>query len=97
MGWEREWGLGSVARVMESLFFYSREAVCSHLRAALKPSPLPPGWWVPPLVGVFPDPGVFSAYSWEGAGGGCSLLLPHGPRALRLLHREDRLLGLAGQ
>lgn len=38
-----------------------------------------------------------SSCSWEGAGGGRSLVLPHGSRALRPLHREDRPSGLAGQ
>ena len=52
---------------------------------------------VGPHVGVFRDRGLFSSCSWEGAGGSSSLLLPHGSRALRLLHREDRPPGLAGQ
>lgn len=40
---------------------------------------------------------LFSSCSWERAGGGVSLLLPHGSRALWPLHDEDRPPGLAGQ
>lgn len=98
MGWWEEWGLGVCDSCYERLIHlvpcsFSPLTPEATLTSLSYPTPM-----MGPHTGVLRDWVLFSSScSWEGACGGSSLLLPHGPCALWPLHREDRSSGLAGQ